>query len=320
MVRRKGQSKARTFSTEAEAVAWADATEAQFLTGKPTSEGPAGVFTVTDLFDRYAREISPSKGGARWEIIRLRKLAQSPTFQVPVTALDGPAMADWRDARLQEVSAGSVKRKMSLVSAVLTRAMKEWRCGITVNPIHTIEWPRQPHARRRRVSPDERAAIMAALGWDGTSAPVTRRQWVAWGFLAALETMMRQSEVLKLTWDHVDLTRCVAHLPKTKNGEHRDVPLSTSAVALLRLLPEGRPGERVCKVNAGTFGGYFRRATKAAGIVDLHFHNSRREALTQASKKLNNVAELARASGHRSLRSLMIYYEPDASELAAKLG
>jgi hypothetical protein len=35
---------------------------------------------------------------------------------------------------------------------------------------------------------------------------------------------------------------------------------------------------------------------------------------------LANVAELARAAGQRSLRSLMIYYEPDASEIAEKLG
>jgi integrase len=89
---------------------------------------------------------------------------------------------------------------------------------------------------------------------------------------------------------------------------------------LFQLLPPGKPTQRVVPVNPGTFGNYFRIATKGAGIEDMHFHDSRREALTNASKKLANVLELARASGHRSLRSLMIYYEPDATELAAKLG
>ena len=95
------------------------------------------------------------------------------------------------------------------------------------------------------------------------------------------------------------------------------MPLSSRAVALCRPASQR---QRVVPVNAGTFGNYFRQAIKAAGIADLHFHDSRREALTNASKKLANVAELARAAGQCSLRSLMIYYEPDASELAEKLG
>ena len=74
-------------------------------------------------------------------------------------------------------------------------------------------------------------------------------------------------------------------------------------------------------MNAGTFGVYFRRATEAAGISGLHYHDSRREALTRIAEKLPNVAELARASGHRGdLRSLMIYYHPTVSVTADKLG
>ena len=91
-------------------------------------------------------------------------------------------------------------------------------------------------------------------------------------------------------------------------------------MALLTMLETGLPEARVVPVNAGTFGAYFRKAVKAAGITDLHFHDTRREALTRTSKKLSNVAELARASGHRDLRSLMVYYEPDPTDLADKLG
>jgi integrase len=50
----------------------------------------------------------------------------------------------------------------------------------------------------------------------------------------AIETAMRRGELLSLTWENVDLKRQTAHLPDTKNGDPRTVPLSTRAVAILR--------------------------------------------------------------------------------------
>jgi integrase len=52
--------------------------------------------------------------------------------------------------------------------------------------------------------------------------------------ILAIETAMRRGEMLDLQWQHVDLVRCVAHLPLTKNGDSRDIPLSRRAVATLR--------------------------------------------------------------------------------------
>ncbi|ONJ17306.1 hypothetical protein A8D82_28460 [Burkholderia cenocepacia] len=56
----------------------------------------------------------------------------------------------------------------------------------------------------------------------------------------ALETAMRRSEMLELTWDRVDLERRVAYLLKTKNGKPRTVPLSTGAIAVFQEVLEAR--------------------------------------------------------------------------------
>lgn len=319
-IRTKGQVLTKTLDTESEAIIWAAAEEARIVAGESAVQirkMPTDI-TVQSLFDRYAKEISPDKGGARWEIIRLRKLA--PAFPGRAVDIDGAKIAEWRDTRLREVSASSVCRELNLISAVFTRAIKEWRLPITVNPVRTILWPRMPHARKRRVSEQERVAITEALGWDGVSAPVELKHWVGWTFLTALDTIMRQGEILKLTWRHVHLDRRFVHLPKTKNGHPRNVPLSSRAVALFAMLEPGAPDNLVVPVEQGTLGAYFRKACASAGIKDLHFHDARREALTNAAKKLTNVAELARASGHRGLKSLMVYFEPDVEDLADKLG
>jgi integrase len=54
-------------------------------------------------------------------------------------------------------------------------------------------------------------------------------------------------------------------------------------------------------------------------LADLHFHDSRAEAIFRLSKRLD-VLELARMVGHRDPRSLMLYYATTADELADKLG
>lgn len=51
--------------------------------------------------------------------------------------------------------------------------------------------------------------------------------------LLALETAMRRSELLALTWDQVYLDECYARLLETKNGTSRDVPLSSTARKIL---------------------------------------------------------------------------------------
>jgi len=62
----------------------------------------------------------------------------------------------------------------------------------------------------------------------------------------------------------------------------------------------------------------FRKAVGRAGIQDLHFHDSRHEAITRLSKKMD-VLDLARTVGTRDLKTLMTYYERSAADLAKQL-
>ncbi len=86
---------------------------------------------------------------------------------------------------------------------------------------------------------------------------------------------------------------------------------------MLAELPADRP--TVFDLNTGSRDALFRKAVKRAQIHDLHFHDSRGEAIFRLSKKLD-VLELARMIGHRDIASLMFYYNTTAEELADKLG
>ena len=325
-VRRKGGALSATFDTKAEAEAWAIATEAKILAGNDVESiaqepaAPVAAKPAKEVFSRYAKEVSPGKRGARWEEIRIKMLLRrSRLFDRPITAITGPDMAEWRDKRLCQVSASTVNREICLISSIFTHAMKEWRVGLTFNPCALITKPRKPRPRTQRVSTADRKAIIGKLGWDGRSEPATSSQWVAFAFYLALETAMRKGGILSLRWTDIDFEARHAHLDMTKNGDERDVPLSKTAMELLKIVRSRTPSAPVVPMQTGHFDKLFREAKREAGLSHIHFHDSRREAATTMAPKLSNVLELAAITGHKSLSMLQVYYKPKSADLAARL-
>jgi len=113
-------------------------------------------------------------------------------------------------------------------------------------------------------------------------------------------------------------------LAETKNGDARNVPLSSTAVQILRLLMEtAKPGQ-ILGVTSDSRDAIFRKGRQKAilkmpELSSICFHDTRHEAITRLAKKLDVLA-LARMIGHRDIRSLMIYYNEHASDIASRLG
>lgn len=313
-IRRKGQApESATFPVRAQAVAWAAAREAEVIGAR---HGLIPTRTVRQALERYRDDVSPTHRGERWERLRLDKLARELAFADRRLSQVAPAdVAAWRDAALQRLAPGSVRREFGLLRAVFALAVREWG-WLKASPFGRVTPPADGAARTRRVTAAETDAIIAALGYRRGTRPGTSSQFVAVAFLLALETMMRQGEILGLTRGQIDARGAFLTLPRTKNGDARDVPLSPAALRLLRLLPKIDP---LFPITAATCDTLFRRARKAAGIEELHFHDSRREATTRLAAKLD-VLTLARAGGWRDVNLLLkVYYAPSAAEAAKRL-
>lgn len=135
-------------------------------------------------------------------------------------------------------------------------------------------------------------------------------------FRFAVETAMRAGEIVGLTEDTVDRETRVATLPRTKNGTARKVPLSMAALDLLGDLP--KTDGPLFGLTSQQIDALFRKARDKAGIENLHFHDSRHEAITRLARKLD-VLSLARIVGHKDIKMLMIYYNETAEDLAQRL-
>ncbi|WP_082087190.1 tyrosine-type recombinase/integrase [Teredinibacter purpureus] len=271
--------------------------------------------TLGDTLNRYRDEISPTKKSHRNEHNRLNKFLRSSLTGILLIELKQHHFDEWIETSLTKIKASSVNRNLNLFSAVFEQATR-WN-WTTTNPVRGIRRPKNLQPRDRRISDKEIERILDALGFDGLSITTTRHI-IAVAFLFALETAMRQGEIWGLTWDDVYLEKKFVHLHETKNGTKRDVPLSIEAVRLLELLPTNSNG-KVFNSNQASSGTIFRRCLPLAGIKGLTFHDTRHEALTRLARKLD-VLDLARMVGHRDPRSLMIYYNATAEEIAGRLG
>lgn len=308
----RGVRDSYTGPTKRDAVEWAAkrATEIRAMsTGKAST-----VKTLRDAMRRYAEEVSPTKRGERLEVIRLAAFERQA---LPLTrTLDKLTTADlvaWRDSRLAINARGSVLRDMTLLGCVLEVARREWQ-WIDSNPMRDVRRPANPDHRQRVISGPEVRRMLRALGYRWPVRTVS--QAVAACFLLALSTGMRAGELCGLRW--VDVKGDYVTLPMTKNGTARDVPLSRVA----RRIIEGMKGwddALVFGLKAQTLDAMFRKYRDRAGLAGFTFHDSRRNAATRLSRRVDPLM-LCRIFGWKNPKMAMVYYAPTASHIAARLG
>lgn len=314
-----------SFRTKGEAAAWAAQQEADILAGK-LGKIPDKAFS--DMLRRYRDEVIERKDGARWEAIRIGMLLGDPgrggtkraadaLSRVRLPALGPEHFAAWRDRRLAVVTAATVRREWNLLSSICTLAVKEWR-WLRDHPMRGVAKPEAAPPRTRRIGQDEIDRILHACGDD----PATMQGRVGLAFRFALETALRAGEICALEWGDVDLDRCVVQVRAVTRGARktkaaRAVPLSGEARGILSKLA-GISRESVFFLQSATLDALFRKAKARAMVEGLHFHDTRAEALTRLSKKLD-VMQLARVSGHKDLRILHSTYYRESVEDMAKL-
>lgn len=288
---RRGVRRSASFPSKGAAVAWAGQIEAEIMAGV---RGEIPNLNVLDLLERYRREISSRKKGARPEGVRLDALGRDKLALVKLRALDTPHASDWQRRRLEAVSEPSVRRERNLLNNVFQIAVKEWR-WLRKNPFDGVRRPRDSRPRKRMATLAEIAELTAK------ASPALRR-----AIVIAMETGMRASEIASPP----EIKGHVARLADTKNGEAREVPLS--AIALKHFRAEAH-------LTAGSISGLFARLCEDLDIEGLTFHDLRHTACVRLSKKLDPW-ELCKMLGWKDPRiALNTYYKADAEEMAKKL-
>ncbi|MFT3764756.1 MAG: tyrosine-type recombinase/integrase [Minicystis sp.] len=145
--------------------------------------------------------------------------------------------------------------------------------------------------------------------------------WAAM-ILTGLRAGLRQSELLELRWDDVDLANGVMHIRRAiydgvidtpKGGRSRDVPMSAELVGALRLLPSrfaGQlvwPGEGGVNLTKGQCKWPLWRACKRAGLRLVGWHVLRHTFASHLVMKGVPLKVVQELLGHTDIATTMRY-------------
>ncbi|HYW76589.1 MAG TPA: site-specific integrase [Gammaproteobacteria bacterium] len=223
---------------------------------------------------RYAKEVSPTKDGGLEEVARLERIADYKAFKFPAHLIETQTVAAYRDHRLKSVQSSTVNRELTIISAVIRHAAREWGEPLDQNLVGNVRRPKNPLPRERLITADELKALLAEAD-KYPPQPVFKCLLVI-----AAETAMRRGDLAKLQWKHVHTAKKYVHILKGKNGESRDVPLSRRARAALRLLRWSQTGARPSDLVFGYSDPHsittaFRRVRERSGIVECPLYFGR---------------------------------------------
>lgn len=302
-VTRKGfPLQTKSFLTRSDADKWARTIESEMDRGCFVCRSEAEATTLAQALERYKREVTPKKKGASREADRIGVWLRSDLAKRSLASLKGADFATYRDKRLAVVASNTVRLELAIVSHLFTIAAQEWGLPVS-NPIQYIRKPKGSNARTRRFEGDEEQRLMAAC---------SKHPYLSRLIVLALETAMRQSEIVALSWAEVDLQRSVIEKKDSKNGQGRTIPLTQKAKAAL--------GERGIGRLFPTFPRKaWEGAIERAGLEDFHFHDLRHEAVSRLFEREMNLLEVAAVSGHRTMQMLNRYTHLKPANLLKKM-
>lgn len=273
---------------------------------------------LSTVIEKYLNVVSCSKKGWMQELYRANVIKKYEISNKAIKDITTKDVASYRDERLEtfsdktrrKISGNSVRLELAFLSSVFKTAQTEWGL-VKDNPVASVRKPKPNKGRDRRISTREEKTINKHL---------LENNLEMWGiFNLALETAMRQGEILGLRWENINLSLGEAYLPDTKNGTARYVPLSKVAREIFLGMNPLLKG-RVFSYTSNGFKSRWRKTMEKLKIDDLHFHDTRHEAISRLFEMGTlNVMEVAAISGHKSLAMLKRYTHLKAYQLARKI-
>lgn len=344
-----------TFADEAEGDEFAKRLDALLDRGiVPTElQAPDKPLTIQQLIGLYERDAHPSKkdAGALGTIV-------SSVGGTALTAITAAWVDEWIMSmkRLEKLAPATIRAKVGALARCCDWGMRKGYLVMPDHPLRTLPdgyaqytkmdaamagVKREDVERDRRLEPGEYEAILEKIE-EGVLARKQRplvlehKRALRCLFILAVESAMRLREMFTLTVAQVDLAKRTVFLDKTKNGDKRQVPLSSVALAELRAYlkevhgPAPGPTALVFPwwngeaKNMDAISDYLSKLYidifTQAGADGLKFHDCRHEATSRLFERTRlSETQIMKITGHRSQRMLMRYANLRGSDLSDQL-
>lgn len=255
--------------------------------------------TVKEYLERYSRTNKKS-----WEkdesILRRFLPVFGDKYLYEITPL---MIEDFKAKRLAEGrKPATVNRQLACLKHLFTK-MIEWGKA-TENPVKKVKLFKVDNQRTRFLEKGEIKVLLDVC-------PEYLKPIIA----VAFNTGMRQSEILNLTWDDVDLVRGLIEVKNTKNNERRYIPMNSVLLSIFQNLKENcnptspyvftdRQGG---KLIGRTLQRWFNEALEKTGIKNFRFHDLRHTFASYLVMSGADIITVKELLGHKTLEMTLRY-------------
>jgi len=254
--------------------------------------------TFAEMMERYLIERSALKAPKSVQRDEQALKHLLPVFAENLLAEVTPKrLAAYKVQRRAEGAApATINKELQLVRHAFNLAVREWE-WCRENPMHKVSMEPVHNQIDRWLTPDEETRLR-------TAAPDWLREIITF----ALNTGMRQGEILSLQWQDVDFARGTLVVMKSKNRERRTIPLNSTVFELLaaKQAANSKKDGSVFLTGLGNplkvryLARAFMKARERAGIPDFRFHDLRHTFATRLVQKGVDLYKVQRLLGHRT--------------------
>ncbi len=260
--------------------------------------------TFNDMMKKFIKEHAPKVSLNMQSSYAVSLKHLRPYFkETNLTSISPKMISRYKVLRKEEGSANaSINRELSMLSAAYNVAIKEWQ-WLKENPVSRVSKEKE-RKRDRWLMGDEEERLL-----------VNSPEWLCEIICFALNTGLRQGELISLEWSRVNIFNKTILIDITKNGEQRTVPLNKNALSVIEKRSKARSlkndyvflNRNGGKVNPVSLGFTFRQALGKAKITNFRFHDLRHCCATRMAQRGVDIFMISKILGHKDIKMTQRY-------------
>ena len=261
--------------------------------------------TFRDMMDKLMKEHSP-KVSNNTQISYTTSLNHLIPFfgESSLLSISPKMISRYKVLRKDESAApSSVNRELSMLSKAFSLAVREWE-WLRDNPVSRVPREKEDNEIDRWLTKDEESRLLG-------NSP----EWLHDIISFALNTGLRQDELLSLEWNRVNLFRKTILIQRTKNGKPKTLPLNKVALDVLnrRLKVKSIKNDLVFfnrngkKINDDNLRMSFYSVMKKALIKDFRWHDLRHTFATRLAQAGVDLYKISKLLGHKDIKMTQRY-------------
>ena len=301
----------KSFIVKDEAIRFARETEVKIEQGLYQDLTLAKTTKLKDVLAQYRDRVSVNKKGYNQERYKINKIIRSDIADKTLSQLTPLVLFEYIEQQKKLYTASTVNKSITIVNLALNFAERFLGISLNKNPLKFIKRLKESQFIGQVIELHEEVLLLK-------HAEFSKLYWLKTAIILGIDCGLRRGEILKLKAQDVNFNNNTAVLRDTKNGETREIGLSSRAIKELKKLPVSIDGNLFPCKRLDTFTFYYNQLKKLSG-VKKRFHDTRHTFASRSATSGWSITEIAAQGGWKQLQVLKRYTHIKAEYLAKKM-